>query len=319
MDVDALRTFAAVARTSGITKAALELHTVQSNVTAKIKQLEDELGLQLFVRHSRGMTLTSAGSQLLPYANRLMALLSEARRAATDSPAPKGQLSIGSMETTAALRLPPILSSYAALCPDVDVVLQTGTSRTLIEEVVERRLEAALVAGPVDHPDLVSDELIEEELVMVTAPWLRSFDEVVAQARKSVADGENGGLKILVFRVGCSYRHHLELILSNCRAPILRRLELGTLEGILGCVAAGLGVTMLPRAAVEQARLKKDVSIHALPDSAQARVKTVFVRRKDAFVSTALSRFLQCAIQSTEKARASNRSCTTKRAKTGVA
>lgn len=303
MDVDALKTFAAVARAAGITKAALELHTVQSNVTAKIKQLEEELGLPLFVRHSRGMTLTSAGSQLLPYASRVMNLLSEARRAAIDSPTPHGELSIGSMETTAALRLPPILSAYAARCPDVDVILQTGTSRALVEDVIERRLEAALVAGPIDHPDLVSDELIEEELVVVTASWMQNFDDVIAQARKSVVHGESGGLKILVFRAGCSYRRHLEVLLANRKAPILRRLELGTLEGILGCVAAGLGITLLPRAAVEAAKLKKDLTVHALPDSAGARVKTVFIHRRDAFVSTALAKFIECAIESTEKAR----------------
>src|SRR5262245_9155260 len=104
-----LRIFEAVARAGGITKAATELNTVQSNVTARIRQLEREVATPLFSRHSRGVTLTPAGRDLLPYASRIGALLAEARRA-IDNAAPQGALQVGSLETTAGLRLPPILA-----------------------------------------------------------------------------------------------------------------------------------------------------------------------------------------------------------------
>src|SRR5579871_6159445 len=105
MDAGDLRFFEAVARLGGMNRAAAELHTVQSNVTARVKLLEDQLGTPLFERHSRGVSLTAAGRRLVPYAARVAQLLSEARRAVVDDGTPRGPLSLGSLETTAALRL----------------------------------------------------------------------------------------------------------------------------------------------------------------------------------------------------------------------
>jgi len=101
VELNDLTTFATVARTGGITRAADVLNTVQSNVTQRIKALEAEIGTALFERHSRGMTLTGAGRRLLPYAQRMAALSREALLAARDDGQPKGPLAIGSMETTA--------------------------------------------------------------------------------------------------------------------------------------------------------------------------------------------------------------------------
>src|SRR6202048_5096934 len=112
MELSDLTTFATVARTGGITRAADEPHPVQSNVTQRVKALEAEIGTALFERHSRGMTLTGAGRRLLPYAQRMAALSREAILAARDDGEPKGPLSIGSMETTAAVRLPSLLPEF---------------------------------------------------------------------------------------------------------------------------------------------------------------------------------------------------------------
>ena len=81
MDRADLRIFEAVARLGGMSRAAAELNTVQSNVTARIRLLEEELGAPLFERHSRGVTLTAAGRRLLPYAASARQLFEEARRA----------------------------------------------------------------------------------------------------------------------------------------------------------------------------------------------------------------------------------------------
>ena len=113
MDAADLKVFEAVARLGGMNRAAVELHTVQSNVTARIQALEADIGSMLLERHSRGVSLTQAGQRLLPYADKVARLLDDARRAARDDGAPRGVLTIGSLETTAALRLTPLLD---ALC-----------------------------------------------------------------------------------------------------------------------------------------------------------------------------------------------------------
>ena len=106
MESGDLEGFETVARSGSITHASEELHTVQSNVTARIKLLEDEVGVPLFRRHSRGVVLTPTGEQLLPYAVRIGQLLNDAIRIAEDRDRPRGTLRIGSLETTAALRVP---------------------------------------------------------------------------------------------------------------------------------------------------------------------------------------------------------------------
>src|SRR5437588_662168 len=114
MDLAGLRIFKAVAETGGITKAAARLHRVPSNVTTRVRQLEESLGTALFHRHKRRLTLSAEGKLLLAYAERLLRLSSEAQ-AALRSGAPRGTLRLGSLESTAATRLPQVLSPYHAI------------------------------------------------------------------------------------------------------------------------------------------------------------------------------------------------------------
>ena len=284
MDAADLKVFEAVARLGGMNRAAAELHTVQSNVTARVRGLEARLGTALFHRHSRGVTLTAAGRRLLPYAVRVQRLLDEARRAAVDDGQPRGALTIGALETTAALRLSPVLASYAAAYPEVDLALITGTTCELVEAVLDRRLEGAFVCGPINHAALHEEPAFREELVLVTAPTVRSL-----------ADALSGNdFRIVVLRAGCSYRQRLEDLLARRGVVGTRLLEFGTLEAILGSVAAGLGVTLLPRSVVEQARWDGRLALHRLP-APDAEVLTLFVRRDDAFTSSALRVFLEHA------------------------
>src|ERR1700674_5173678 len=155
MDAADLRVFQSVAGTGSMNKAALELNTVQSNVTARIKSLEDEVGFALFERTNRGVTLTAAGRRLLPFAARAATLLDDARRAVADEGTPSGTLTIGSLDTTAALHLSPVLAAYVAAYPAVDLSLRTGTTRELVEQVLDRQLDGAYVCGPAHHPDLL--------------------------------------------------------------------------------------------------------------------------------------------------------------------
>ncbi len=284
MEYADLRVLEAVARHGSMNRAAAELHTVQSNVTARIRSLEEQVGTALFERNSRGAVLTAAGQRLLPYAARLAALLREAQEAARDDGTPRGSLRIGSLETTAALRLPPILSAYAQAYPAVGLVVTAGTSAGLIADVLEHRLDGAFVAGPVQHADLTEEAVFREELMLVTAPGLRHLDDLDRQR----------DLKIIVFRHGCSYRQRLENLLAQRGIQTAQPLEFGSLETIIGCVAAGVGITLLPKAVVMPAWREGRVLAHELP-SEQARVDTMFIRRSETRQSSALAAFLAIA------------------------
>jgi DNA-binding transcriptional LysR family regulator len=280
MDTRDLATFATVARLGGMGRAARALNTVQSNVTQRVRRLEEQLGVALFERSRSGARLTPAGERLMPYAGRLDALLEEASRAARDDGAPRGTLVVGSLETTAALRLSRLLASYAADHPSVDLVLRTGTTAELVERVLARELEGAFVCGPVSHADLATTPVFDEELALLSAPGRRSVAELLRQP----------DLRLIILRAGCSYRQRLEELLARRGTVGLRRLEFGTLEAILGAVAAGLGITLMPRALVGPTWRGGRIAVHRLP-KAEARVQTLFVRRRDRLCSSALVAF----------------------------
>jgi DNA-binding transcriptional LysR family regulator len=214
----------------------------------------------------------------------LSRLLADAMHAARDDGAPRGTLTIGSLETTAALRLTPLLTRFAADNPAVDLVLRTGTTCELIGQVLEQQVDAAFVCGPVAHPDLEERTMFREELVVLAGPNVASLDAAL----------EAGEVRLVVLRAGCSYRQMLETLLARRGIVVQRQLEFGTLEAIFGCVSAGLGITLLPRALVGGVCDAGRVSAHTLARS-DAMVDTVFVRHRQRFMSSALRAFLACA------------------------
>jgi len=186
------------------------------------------------------------------------------------------------METTAAARLPALLRKYVPAHRNVDVAIETGTTRDLTQAVLEYRLDGAFVAGPVELDELEHTLGFVEELVLVSSPEYKSITDALEQGKIP---------KMFVFRVGCSYRQKLERFLAGRGLTLVNQLEMGTLEGIIGCVSAGLGITMMPFSVVEQQVRRGEVTIHRLaPDD--ARVETVFITRRDMVRSPALEEFL---------------------------
>ncbi|OMP67372.1 LysR family transcriptional regulator [Domibacillus epiphyticus] len=282
MDLQALKVFQSVAEMGSISRAARELNYAQSNITTKIQLLETHLQTQLFYRHNRGITLTSKGKTLLAYAEKIFHLIEETNKVLKDDDqTPNGPLYIGSMETTAAVRLPSLLSKYHHEYPDVDLTLKTGPTEQNIQGILQYELDGAFVAGPIDHPELIQRTVIEEELVLIT--------DTAHPALSSIKDIQNRTL--LVFRSGCSYRAKLEQWLHQEGVIPNKIMEFGTLEAILGCVSAGLGISLLPLSVIEKHVYYGEIKYHSIPGP-YAIVQTVFVYRKDTLMTTAFIRFM---------------------------
>ena len=170
MEMESLTIFCAVASELSVTQAAARLGRAPSSVTTRIQQLEADIGAQLFVRTNKRMALTAAGERFLEYAQRLLALAEEARHVVTGG-REGGTLRVGSMESTAASRLPALLAAYHARFPATRLALSTGPSRPLIEQVRTGLLDCAFVALPpafgaaaLDELGLASTSVWREEL-----------------------------------------------------------------------------------------------------------------------------------------------------------
>lgn len=270
MDLSDLAIFKAVVEAGGITRAADRLHRVQSNVTTRIRQLEDDLGVPLFLRQGKRLQLAPAGQLLLGYADRLLALAEEARAAMTDT-TPRGPFRLGAMESTAAVRLPAPLSLYHRRHPAVAIELRTGNPRQLAELVLSGALDAALAAEPIADGPFERIVVFDEPLVIVAAQGHKAIRSPLDPNPRTV----------LAFEPGCPHRQRLEDWFARGDAMPERIVEMSSYHTILGCAAAGMGISLVPKSVLATFPDRDRLSIHALPRG-QDRAATVLFWRKGA-------------------------------------
>jgi DNA-binding transcriptional LysR family regulator len=269
MDLPDLRIFAAVVHHGGVIRAAERLHRVQSNVTTGVRQLEEELGVRLFVREGRRLHLAPAGKILLDYADRILALANEAKAAVKD-PRPRGIFRLGAMESTAAVRLPGPLAEYSRHYPDVVLELRTGNPAELARALLADELDAALVAEPVADAPFEKVFAFEEEPVVVACA-----------AYPPITVGAPVPKTIIVFEHGCPHRQRLDAWYEERGEMPERIVELGSYHAMLGCVVAGMGVALLPRSVLNTFPGRRRLNVYRLPGG-EDRITTVLIWRKGA-------------------------------------
>jgi DNA-binding transcriptional LysR family regulator len=268
MELTELRIFKAVADHGGVTRAAAALNRVQSNVTTRVRRLEQRLGTRLFNRQGRKLVLSAEGKVLLEYAERLLRLSAEAQ-AALKTGAPRGVLRIGALESTAATRLPPLLARYHRDHPAVQLELVTGTTGALVDKVLREEIEAAFVAEPPPTPALQTHPAFTEQLVLITPKEQPRISGPRDLAQRTV----------LAFAAGCTYRRRLESWLARAGVVPQRVMEYGSYHAIIACAAAGGGIALVPRSVLRASGLEASVALHALP-AQLARARTLLVWRR---------------------------------------
>lgn len=272
LSLSALDIFREVAREGSIIGAAARLNRVQSNVSTRLRQLEEQLGATLFLRSARGLQLTEDGEILLRYADRLISLTNEAVDALS-SREPSGTLRIGTMESTATSRLPKYLSDYHARYPDVRLHLEVDTAGGLIDRLVGHEIDAAFIAEPLSLPDIATEPTFEEQLMLVVPPGFPSL-----RHRQEIS-----GATIVAFEEGCAYRRYLHEWLAEEGIEPGAVLSVGSYLAILACVAAGTGYAVVPQSVLHAIATEGQFRTHRLPRR-YARIKTLLAWR-DGFQS----------------------------------
>jgi DNA-binding transcriptional LysR family regulator len=269
LDLRALEIFRTVALEGSISRAAVRLNRVQSNVSTRVRQLEEQLGKTLFLRGKRGLMLTPDGDLLLSYAERLLALSMEASEALMEGK-PAGTFRIGTMESTAAARLPGILSRYHDLHPHVQIELETDTAGGLIRRLLTYDIEAAFIAEPVPFEQIGTHPVFEEQLVLV-AP--KSFPDLGRTA-------EISGRTVVAFEQGCAYRRYLEDWLRQEGIVPGSVLAVGSYLAMFACVSAGTGYAVVPQSVLDMVASEGKFRRYPLPGK-MSRIRTLLAWRSD--------------------------------------
>lgn len=194
-----------------------------------------------------------------------------------DTSSPSGVLEIGIVETVAAL--PMILSSYYQKYPNVEISLQTGVTEQLLQDVLDLKLDGAFVSGPIKHPLIEQTHVIKENLVLVTNQDHFTIEEI-------------SSTPLLLYKKGCGYRERLENWLKMEGIVPKKIMEFGTFGTIIGSVSAGIGITVFPESAIDEYAAKTKLRVHPIPEPFR-EVTTVFIRRKDAYVTSTMQSFIE--------------------------
>jgi DNA-binding transcriptional LysR family regulator len=262
VDLSSLEIFLAVAEEGSVTRAARRLSRAPSNVTTRIQALEGQMEAVLFSRDGKRMTLTTEGQTFLSYAKRLTALAGEAQLALKGI-RPQPVLRLGTMESTAASRLPPVLARFNEQNPDIALKLTLGATRELTKAVLSGDLDCALIATPQGEPgwlssagpdagDLHSARVYEEDLLLVMPPHHASVE--VPQDIRLPA--------LAALEPGCTYRQIAERWMRA--GANLPTVEMTSYHAILAQVIAGNAVGVMPRSVLDMLPWNKEVTIHRL-------------------------------------------------------
>jgi LysR family transcriptional regulator, cell division regulator len=233
--------FLEVARSGSISKAARRLHTVQTNVSARMQKLEAALGSTLLRRTARGINLTTAGEALLPVARRLDSLLGDLGqmfpKSSVHSPV---VIRVGSLETFAATHLASLMASYHKIEPQPAFTITSRSSHSLVQMLQGNELDIAFVSYPASAEPLRTELTFKEELALF-APT--NGDDKFDPKRWRT----NSDLPLIVQRQACSYLERFLSYLTNHDLRVPRTIEAGSIEALLGLVEQGLGFAIAPR------------------------------------------------------------------------
>jgi DNA-binding transcriptional LysR family regulator len=284
-----LECFLAVARLGNVSRAAEEMFLTQPTLTARLKGLEEEVGDQLFVRTSRGMRLTEAGKEFVPYAERCVGSFEEGRRHLAElREASGGRLVLGASPGVGTYALPGLLERFAAAYPKVSVSVRTGHSEDILEMTLREEVQLGLTRA-MRHPEIESLHLYEDELVLVVDPGHRF-------TKRGSADlAEIGEEQLIFFDHDSSYFEQTHALFRNAGIRELRTMEVDNIEAAKRMVEHRLGVAFLPRTAVVRSVAAGNLSLISVEENPAMSRSIVALKRRDVPSTGPVAAFLEVA------------------------
>ena len=285
MEVRQLQIFRVLAEELNFTRTAERVHTVQSNVTAQIKALEEELGVPLFDRLGRRVTLTDAGHRFLPFAEQALAAMENGQRAIKAGSEPCGPLRISAPESIVTYRLPQLLRKFRRRFPHVELVFRPHVDASIVLELETGKLDMVI-----DMRDAVANPVFQSVSLRVERIFLLAHESHALFKLRTVKPADLAGQTLLLTESGCGYRAKLDRVLAMQNIRPGHVTEFASVEAIKQCLAAGMGVALLPAIAVaREIRQHQFQPLHWAGPSFD--IATHILWHKDKWVSPAMAAF----------------------------
>ncbi len=239
-----LRVFVAVATAGGFTRAAEQLGVAQPTVSGAVRSLEERVGSSLFVRSRRGVTLTPAGTALLPHAERALLLSAEADAAVDRAVAGERlRLWVSAGEALATYTLPPAIARLRERLPSLDAGFVVGDVARVLSALRSGEVDAALVTEHTAASDIEAVTFGRGRTVLIAPAGERDPPRPLELA-------DLAGRVLVVRDPGTVNRREVDLVLEAAGVEPAGRLEAFSLEAVKRCVEAGLGLAVVPELAV---------------------------------------------------------------------
>jgi len=287
MEVRQLQIFRALAEELNFTRTAKRVNTVQSNVTAQIKALEEELGAPLFDRLGRRVTLTDAGRRFQPFAEQALSAMEQGHRAIRHGAEPSGPLRICAPESILTYRLPQVLRIFRRRFPNVELVFVPDTREAFATDLESGKIDLAFrMYDSQTYPAFRTLKLRTERIFLIA-------DSAHALlARRIVKPIDLTGQTLLLTESGCGYRAKFERVLAMQNVRPGTVTEFSSVEAMKECVRVGMGIALLPAIVVSrELRSQHFKALHWAGPSLD--IQTHAVWHKDKWVSPALAAFLE--------------------------
>jgi DNA-binding transcriptional LysR family regulator len=287
MNLRFVETFLWVARLGSFSAAAERLHTTQAAISNRIATLERDLGIRLFERDVRCVRLTSLGQQAVPKAEELVRAANEFREAVSDPNSLRGSIKIGTIDSIAHAWLPQFIERIWARYPGIAMELNTDTSLNMAREVAERRLDLALIMGPVIAPDLINLDLCTFACTWLASPKLGLPDRPLTLAE--LADHP-----ILAYSKDSVPQHRLLRQLADAGIEDPTTYNSNSLATIIRLAQDGIGVTPMPKVIVrDQLATGKLVALDVSPAFPPLSFHAVYYDHPDNLISAVVARMAQ--------------------------
>ncbi|MGH1486923.1 MAG: LysR family transcriptional regulator [Cellvibrionaceae bacterium] len=244
MNIKNLEAFLAIVQLGSFKAASEKLHTTQPAISARIANLENEIGSSIFDRSDKKAHLTPKGYKLLPYAEKVIALLQEMRFAVGDKEDYSGTVRLGSSETIVHIWVSEFIHSLHEEYPNLTIELIVDTSINLREKLLKREIDLAFLMGPLVNPDLESKFLCKYPLSWVASPKLKLPDRIL-----SLADLTKH--QIITYQRQTRPYVQLKEMFNLVDLPMVKINGLSSMSTIIRMAVDGIGISTLPPAAIQ--------------------------------------------------------------------